>query len=75
MSVMGIYSMSSGVYICISPRLLIYASSFSLGNHKFVYYVSESISVFLNKFNSFIFLDSTYKQHHMFVFLFLTYLT
>ena len=46
------------------------------GNHKFVFYVCESVSVFVNKFICIIILDSPYKWYHViFVFLFLTYLT
>ena len=44
--------------------------------HKFVFYICDSVSVFVNKFICTIFLDFTCKQYHMiFVFLCLTSLS
>ena len=45
---------------------------FPFGNHKFVFYVCESICYFVNKFICIIFLDSTCKRYHIFVFVWLT---
>ena len=59
------------IVVSINPKFLIYTSRrFPFGNHKFVSYVCESISVLqISSFVSF-FLDSTYKWYHMiFVFL------
>ena len=57
-----------------NPKPLIYSFLFPLpfGNHKFVYYVYESVSVLqISSFVSF-FLDLIYKRYHViFVFLFL----
>ena len=33
------------IYIYINPKLLIYSPPFPFGNHKFVFYICESISV------------------------------
>ena len=43
-------------------------------NHRFVFYVCDYFCL-VNKFICTIFLDSTYKQYHIFVFLCLTYFT
>ena len=61
----------------VNPKLLIYlplqpCSAIPFGNHKFDFYVCESISVlYISSFVSF-FLDSTSKLYHM-IFVFLTY--
>ena len=53
----------------VNPNLNLFLLPFSLGYHKLVVYVWESISVlYINSFVSF-FLGSTYKPHHIFVFL------
>ena len=49
------------IRVHMSFFLLIYLPHFYVGNHKFVFYVCGSISVFVCEFICIIFLDSTYK--------------
>ena len=59
-SLLIIYFIHSSVYILI-PNSQFIPTSNSIANHKFVYYICESASAFINKFICIIFLDSTYK--------------
>ena len=75
-SLLGTYFTYNCMYMSILISQFISLPLSSPGNHKFAFYICDSISVFQISSLVSLFLDFTYKLYHMiFVFLCLTYFT